>query len=119
MARIIILLIAIWSLIAGVLLVFFHGTASGALGAGVSDAAGQRLVGAHLLILVPVYLLIAWHPERYHGLLWLPFAGQLVVVISVGYGILSGDTAFGDGMLALAIGAIFVVLLSFIWVVEQ
>jgi hypothetical protein len=119
MTRIIILLIAIWSLVAGILLVFFHGTASGALGAGVSDAAGQRLVGAHLLILVPVYLMIAWHPERYESLLWLPFAGQLIILLSVGYGIVSGDTKFADGAMALAVSAIFVGLLSFIWISEQ
>jgi hypothetical protein len=119
LARIIILLIAAWSLLAGVLLVFFHGTASGALGAGVADEAGQRLVGAHLLLLVPVYLLIAWHPERYQALFWLPFAAQLVVVLSVGYGILNGDTDFGDGMLAVAVGAIFAGLLGFIWISEQ
>ena len=119
MTRIIILLIAIWSLVAGILLVFFHGAASGTLGAGVSDAAGQRLVGAHLLILVPVYLMIAWHPERFESLLWLPFAGQLIILLSVGYGITSGDTKFADGAMALAVSAIFVGLLSFIWISEQ
>ena len=119
MARIIILLIGAWSLVAGVLLVFFHGTAAGSLGVGVSDAAGQRLVGAHLLILAPVYLMIAWRPERYQSLLWLPFAGQLIVLVSVGYGIVAGDTKFGDGALAVAVSAIFVGLLAFIWIIEQ
>jgi hypothetical protein len=117
--RILICLIATWSFLAGIVLVAFHGAGSGALGAGVTDRAGQRLVGAHLLLLVPVYLLIAWRPERYKSLLWLPFAGQLVLALSVGYGILAGETDFGDGILALAVGTIFVVLLGFVWVSEQ
>jgi hypothetical protein len=119
LTRIIILLVAIWSLITGVVLVFFQGAAAGALGAGVTDQAGQRLVGAHLLVLTPVYLLIAWHPERYQGILWLPFAGQMAVFFAVGYGILSGNIEFGDGILPVAVAAIFMGLLGFIWISEQ
>ena len=39
----------------------------------LSDLAGQRLVGAHLLLLVPVYVLLLWRFDSYRGLLWLPF----------------------------------------------
>ena len=117
--RIIILLIAIWSFIAGVVVVAFHGASSGALGAGVEDEAGQRLVGAHLLVLVPAYLLLAWRPERLPAMLWLPFAAQLAIVLAVGYNILTGETDFSDGILAVAVGGIFVVLLAFVWVFEQ
>jgi hypothetical protein len=117
--RLIIGLIALWSLIEGIVLVGFQGAASGALGAGIVDDAGQRLVGAHLLVLAPVYLLIAWRLERYESLIWLPFAGQLAVVLSVGYAIVSGETSFGDGILAATLSAIFVGLLAFVWVTEQ
>ncbi len=119
LTRILILLIAVWSLLAGIVLVAFHGASAGALGAGVTDEAGQRLVGAHLLVLTPAYLLIAWRLERYQSFLWLPFAGQLALALSVGYGILAGETEFGDGILAFAVGAIFVVLLGFVWISEQ
>jgi hypothetical protein len=74
LTRILIALIAGWSLLAGLALVFFQGSGSSALGAGVSDVAGQRLLGAHLIVLAPVYGLLAWRSERYHGLIWLPFA---------------------------------------------
>jgi hypothetical protein len=117
--RIIIALIATWSLLEGIVLVAFQGAASGALGAGIVDKAGQRLVGAHLLILVPAYLLIAWRPDRFQALLWLPFAGQGVVALTIGYAILTGDTDFGDGILAVAVGAIFTALLGFVWISEQ
>ena len=117
--RIIIALIAIWSLISGLVLVAFHGASTGALGAGVSDRTAQRLFGAHLLVLTPAYLLIAWRPERYEAFAWLPFAAQLATVLTVGYSILIGDTDFSDGILAVAVGAIFVALLSFVWVTER
>jgi hypothetical protein len=119
LTRILIGLIAVWSLVAGLVLVFFQGTGSGALGAGVQDVAGQRLLGAHLIVLAPLYGLIAWHHKQYKGLFWLPFASQLAVFFAVGYSILIGDTDFGDGMLPVAVSAIFIGLLGFVWISEQ
>jgi hypothetical protein len=119
LTRIIVGLIAAWSLVAGLALALFHGAASGALGAGVADPAGQRLVGAHMLLLVPVYALIAWRPERFQVLHWLPFAGQAAFCLTVSYCILSGVTGFSDGILPVAVSGIFIGLLAFIWIVEQ
>ena len=119
LTRIIIGLIAAWSLLAGIVLVGFQGVGSGALGAGVDDAAGQRLLGAHFLVLAPVYMMMALRPERYESLLWLPFGAQMAVVLGVSYGIVVGDTNFGDGILAVTVGAIFAGLLAFFWVTEQ
>ena len=119
LTRVLIFLIAVWSLLEGIVLVGFHGASSGALGAGITDEAGQRLVGAHLLVLAPAYLLIAWRPERYQSFIWLPFAAQLAVAVVVGYSIVAGETDFGDGILAMAVGTIFVGLLGFVWISEQ
>jgi hypothetical protein len=119
LTRGIVLLIAVWSLLEGIVLVGFHGVGSGALGAGVSDAAGQRLLGAHLLVLVPAYLLIALRLDRYQAFIWLPFAAQLVFAIAVAYAIIAGDTDFGDGVLVVAVSAIFAGALGFVWITEQ
>jgi hypothetical protein len=119
LTRIIVLLIAAWSLVYGLVLCFFHGASTGALGAGIEDVAGQRLTGAHMLLLVPVYVMIAWRPEQYPMLHWLPFGGQLAVFFAVGYSILSGSIGVGDGILPVAVSAIFLGLLSFIWITEQ
>jgi hypothetical protein len=119
MTRILTGLIAVWSLLAGIALVFFQGSGSSALGAGVTDVAGQRLLGAHLIILAPVYALLAWHSDRYPGLLWLPVASQLAVFFAVGYSILIGDTEFGDGVIAVSVSGIFIGLLGFVWITEQ
>jgi hypothetical protein len=117
--RVIVLLIAIWSLLEGTVLVGFHGVGSGALGAGVSDLSGQRLVGAHLLVLVPAYVFIAWRIDRYAGFIWLPFAAQTAFALTVAYAIIIGDTDFGDGVLAAAVSAIFAGVLGFVWITEQ
>ena len=119
LTRVLIALIAVWSLVAGLVLVFFQGTGSGALGAGVEDVAGQRLLGAHLIVLAPVYALIAWHSTAYKGLFWLPFASQLAVFFTVGYSTMIGDTEFGDGMVAVTVSGIFIGLLGFVWISEQ
>jgi hypothetical protein len=119
LTRIIIALIAIWSLVAGLVLVIFQGSGSDALGAGVEDVAGHRLLGAHLMFLSPLYALIAWRHERYGGLFWLPFVSQLVAFLVVGYNILIGDTDFGDGMVAVTVSGIFIGLWGFVWITEQ
>jgi hypothetical protein len=117
LTRVIVLLIAAWSLVAGLVLLGFQGGAS-TLGGGIEDPAGQRLVGAQMLILVPAYLLLAWRPERYAAFMWLPFVSQLAVALVVSYSMLAGDTDFEDGALAAAAGYIFATLLGFVWVSE-
>jgi hypothetical protein len=119
LTRVLIILVAIWSFLEGIILVAFHGASSGALGAGVEDDAGQRLVGAHLLVLAPVYLLIAVRTSMFKTLFWLPFAAQLALVLAVGYSILNGETDFEDGILAVAVGLLFIVLMGFVWISEQ
>jgi hypothetical protein len=77
------------------------------------------IVGVHLLLLAPVYLLIAVKQERYSGFIWLPIAGQTAMATTVAYNIISGDTSFSDGALSTVICLIFAGLLSFVWITEQ
>jgi hypothetical protein len=115
--RIIIMLISLWSFTAGMVLLAFP--SSDALGAGLADRAGQRLIGVHLVLLSPIYLLIAMKQEQYGNLVWLPIAGQTCFALTVAYNIVSGDTDFKDGALATLISLIFAGLLTFIWITEQ
>ncbi len=117
--RVIIVLIGVWSAVEGIVLVAFHSAGAGALGAGVTDHAGQRLAGVHMLVLAPAYLLIAWRLHRYMALIWLPFAAQAAVAVTVAYGIMAGDTDLGDGILACSISAILAGLLGYVWITEQ
>jgi hypothetical protein len=117
--RIIILLIAVWTGVAGAVLLAVHGVSSGALGAGVTDQSGQRLVGIHMLLLVPVYLVIVVRYDRFNSLIWLPFAAQLAVALVVGYGMFAGETSFSNGILAFAVCLIFAALFAFVWITQQ
>jgi hypothetical protein len=117
--RIVIGLLAVWDAVAGLVLVASHAASAGALGAGVEDEAGKRLLGAHLLVLVPVYLLLAIRLDRYLALVWLPIAAQAAVVLVIGYNMLQGDTSFGNGILAFAVSLIFLVLMGFLWITER
>jgi hypothetical protein len=119
LTRVLLALIALWSFVAGVTLVAYAGSAGGVLGGGLSDHAAQRLAGAHMLVLVPLYLLIAWRIDRYAGLLWVPFLAQAAVVLSIGYSIIANDSEPEDGALALVVSAIFAVLFAFVWISEQ
>jgi hypothetical protein len=117
--RAIVLLIAVWSLLAGLALTVFHGSGASAMGAGVADEAGQRLAGVHMLILAPVYVLIALRPGRFGSLLWLPFVAQAAVFFTVGYSILGGETDLGDGILAVSISGMLAGGLGFVWISQQ
>ena len=112
-------LIAGWSLAIGLVLVVFRNASSGVLGAGLNDAAGQRLVGLHLLLLVPVYALLLMRFDHYRSLLWLPFAGQAIVMLSVGYSIVAGDSSFVDGALAVLVSGVLAGFYGFVWITEQ
>jgi hypothetical protein len=117
--RILILFIAAWSLLLGLILVGFQGAGAGALGAGVTDAAGQRLAGAQMLAQAPFYALIAWRLQRFQAFVWLPIAGQAAIALTVGYSLVARETAIADGLLACALSAFFAGLLAFLWVTEQ
>jgi hypothetical protein len=117
--RLLLVQTAVWSLVAGIVLVGFQGAGADALGAGVADEPGQRLAGAHLLVLAPAYVLMAWHTDRYNGLLWLPIAAQFAVVLAVGYSIVNGATDFEDGVIAAVVSGMLGLLLAFAWVTEQ
>jgi hypothetical protein len=68
----------------------------------------------HLLVLAPVYALIAWYPKRYRLLLWVPYAAQGGVVIATLYDLISGDRTFTDGALPLFVAIVFLGLLLYV-----
>lgn len=119
LTRIVVFLIALWSLLSGLVMLAFHGAGSDAMGAGLTDEAGQRLVGAHLLIFAAIFFLIALRFDRFGGLLWLPLIVQFATAATITYGMVNGDTDFGDGVLPVAVGVIFTSLLSFLLITER
>jgi hypothetical protein len=119
LTRVLIFLIAVWSLLEGVILLAFDGASAAALGAGLEDTAAKRLLGVHMLLLVPLHLLISIRFERYQGLVWIPFGAQAIVCLTVAYSIVNGDSDFGDSILAVVVSGLLAALLGFVWMSEQ
>lgn len=115
--RLVLVLLALWTLLSGLALTFFQDASEATIGGGLEGgegAAAQRLLGVHLLVLAPVYGLIAWEPKRFRLLLWIPYFAQGGVVAATLYDIMTGDRDFTDGALPLIVAIIFFVLLLYV-----
>jgi hypothetical protein len=116
--RLLLVLLTVWTFFSGLALVLFQSGAAATIGGGLGGgegAAAQRLIGIHLLLLAPIYGLLAWEPERYRLLLWVPYAAQSGVVVVTVFDILADNRDFGEGILPLIIAATFLVLLVGVW----
>jgi hypothetical protein len=107
--RLLIILLAIWSFIEGFAL--FTGGLN-ALTFGGTDRTAERVVGAQLIVFVPVYALLAWQRERYRLLIWVPYGAQVAIILPTLWALLHGDT---DGLLLLVVSTIFFALLFYFW----
>ena len=115
--RLVLVLLALWTILSGLALTFFQDASAATIGGGLhggQGAAAQRLLGVHLLVLAPIYGLIAWDPKRFRLLLWVPYAAQGGVVLTTLYDIISGDRGRAAGALPLFVAAVFFVLLLYV-----
>ncbi len=112
--RLLLILLTIWTAFSGLVLLFFPDSAEATIGGGQGEAA-QRLLGVHVLVLAPIYGLLAWNRDRYQMFLWIPFVVQAAVVIVTVLNMVTGDLDFIDGLLPLTVGATFLTLLVFVW----
>ena len=116
--RLLLGLLAVWTVFSGLALIFFQDASAATIGGGLEGgegAAAQRLLGVHLLVLAPIYGLLAWEPRRYRLLLWIPYAAQGGVVAATTFDILTGKRDFIDGALPLIVASVFFVLLVYVW----
>lgn len=111
--RLLLLLLAAWTFFAGfALLTQGFGAISFISGGG----AAERIVGAHLLLLAPLYGLLAWRRDQYRLLMWIPYAAQLAIILPTAYELLSNsDGDFGESALLLVVSIIFLALLVYLW----
>ena len=112
--RALLALLAAWTFFSGLGLIFFQGGAGATIGGGEGVAA-QRLLGVHLLVLAPLYGLLAWDPQGYRLLLWVPYAVQAGVVAVTVFDMVKGDRDVQDGILPLVVSATFLVLFVGVW----
>jgi len=111
--RVLLVLLAVWTFFAGFSLLT---QGVGALSFGGGDSATERVVGAHLLVLVPMYALLAWRRDEFRLLLWLPYAAQLAIIVPTFLDVIvTRDRDFGDAALLLIVSLIFLVLLVYFW----
>lgn len=108
--RLLVSLLAAWSFFAGFVLMTQGFGALGFSGHGPAE----RVVGGHMIVLAPIYGLIAWRRQAYRLFLWVPYAGQLAIILPLLWALIA-DQEVGGGALLLVISAIFFVLLMYIW----
>jgi len=109
--RVLLVLLAVWSFFAGFSLLT---QGLGQLSFGGQDTAAERVIGAHMIVLTPVYGLIAWRRSEYRLLIWIPYAAQLAIIVPALWEFVF-DGPNGDGALLLIVSIIFLVLLVYVW----
>jgi hypothetical protein len=108
--RLLLILLAVWTFFEGFAL--FTGGLS-ALSLGGHDRTAEQILGAQMIVFVPVYALLAWQRERYRLLIWVPYGAQLAIILPTTWGLLfRGDTG---GFLLLVVSATFFALLFYFW----
>ena len=111
--RLLMALLAVWTFFAGFSLLT---QGVGALSLGGDAAAAERVAGGQMMVIAPIYGLIAWRRDQYRQLLWLPYAGQVAIILPTMYDLLiSHDGHFEDDSLILIISLIFFALLIYLW----
>jgi hypothetical protein len=104
--RLLLGLLAVWSFFAGFALVI------GALSFG-DDTLAERVIGAHMIVLSPIYGLLAWRRTEYRYFIWVPYAGQAAIVLPSLWEIVINQHL--EGALVLVVSIIFLVLLVYVW----
>ena len=107
--RLLMVLLAVWTFFAGFSLLT-QGIGAISL---AGDASAERVAGAQMIVIAPIYGLIAWRRDQYRHLLWLPYAAQLAVILPVLYDVLANRN--GNGALILIVSLIFFALLVYLW----
>ena len=104
--RLLLGLLAAWSFFAGFAMII------GALDFG-DDALAQRVIGAHMVVLAPVYGLLAWRRSEYRYFIWIPYAAQAAIVLPGLWELVINQNL--EGALVLVVSIIFLVLLVYLW----
>jgi hypothetical protein len=110
--RVLIIVIAVWTFFAGFSLLT---QGIGRVSFGGDDEAAERTVGAFMLLLVPLYGLMAWKQDEYRLLVWVPFAAQLAIIVPLLWDLVLGTRDLDDSVLLFVVSLIFLVLLLYVW----
>lgn len=106
--RLLLVLLAGWSFFAGFALL------TGFAALSYEGGTASRVAGSYMIVLAPVYLLLAWRRDEYRMLLWLPYAAQAAVIIPGLWQLVFDQEV--DAPLILVVSMLFFVLLVYMWV---
>ena len=108
--RVLLVLLAVWTFFEGFALLTggLH-----ALSLGGSDRTAEQIIGAQMIVFVPVYALLAWQRERYRLLTFVPWGAQLAIIVPTAWGLLWHRDA--DGLLLMIVSLTFGVMLFYLW----
>jgi hypothetical protein len=108
--RVLLVLLAIWTFFEGFALVT---GGLNALSLGGADRTAEQIIGAQMIVFVPVYALLAWQRERYRLLTFVPWGAQLAIIVPTAWGVLfRSDTS---GLLLMVVSLTFGVMLFYLW----
>ncbi len=115
--QILLALLAGWTFVSGVLVAVVGGGAARVLTGVEDNPVATHLIGAHFLLIAPVYIILLKNLDRYRWLVWFPFAAQGAVLIPALYDVFAGDRDFADAVIPIVISAAFllVILAAFIY----
>ncbi len=107
-------LLALWTLLSGVALIFLEGRVTRTLAGGLSDHPGQRLLGAQWLGLAAVYAFAALRGRHDRTLTWLAAAVQVATGLVTAYTLLSGQGSGGTAFVCVVAFAFGLLLIGFL-----
>jgi hypothetical protein len=108
--RVLLAVLALWSFFEGFAL-FTGGLPGLSFGGGAARDA-ERVVGAQMLVFVPVYALLIWRREQYRLLVWVPYGAQLAIILPTAWAVVHGNF---DSTLLLVVSLVFFTLLFYYW----
>ena len=113
--RYILIAVAVYLSLIGLMFVFFQGLAENVFAIGILDASAHRGWGVCLLILGALCGVLARRPLTYVGLLWLPIAGLLASSAALVYDLLAGYPTLRQFGAPIALNLVFAALLVYFY----
>lgn len=107
--RLLVALLALWSFVEGFALIT---GGFDALSLGGHDRTAEQIIGAQMIVLVPVYALLAWQRDRYRPLIWVPYGAQLAIALPTGWSLVHANS---DGALLFVVSVVFFTLFFYFW----
>ena len=106
--RLLLLLLAGWSAFAGFALI------TGFAALSYEGGTASRVAGSYMMVLAPIYALIALRRDEYRLLLWVPYAALLAVILPGLWQLVFDQKV--DAPLILVVSIVFLALLVYMWV---